>query len=210
MKYILSAFIGFCICLLLTGFFIAQYRPQVGEPVKVIENPAGDRPAIKIKSQGKLSGSILLDSQAKNQLDNPAECNNTPGQNDPLKTPVLTLYDGDKLTVPVSGEVKTEYYNSGKQIGAGTHRIDGETILTASAGSLQTETIFNNFYRITVEVPDPPPKLNRIGVYTVPVLGWSLGGYYQHDWRLTKSISIFGRVEIGSEIRPIIGAKYEF
>ncbi len=203
-------FIGFCIGLLIAGFFIAQYWPRAGEPVKVIENPAGNQPAIKIESQGKLFGSISISNQGQNQPNNPYKGKSITGQNDPLKTPVLTLFDNDKLTVPVSGEIKTEYYNSGKQIGTGTHRIDGETILTASANELQAETIFNNSYRISVEVPDPPPKANWIGVYTILIPERSLGGYYQRNFQLIGNTGGLIRVEIGKEIRIVAGMEYQF
>lgn len=197
---------------LVTAFLFVRFRPQSipGDPVAVSENPVSNQSSVKIESQGKLFGSISFGNNDENKPNNPAEGDNTPGQNNPLKTPNLTLYDGDKISIPVSGEIKTEYYNSGKQIGAGTHRIDGETILTVGANELQAETIFDNSYRIAVEVPDPPPKLNRIGVYTTLAPGWILGGYYQRNFQLTKNLLLFGRIESDTKTRLCTGLEYQF
>lgn len=164
MKYILSAFIGFCVCLLLTGFFITQFWPRatLGEPIKVIENPVGDQPGdhpatVSAQGVGNLSGSVSLPQNQQNH-----------GQNESDKTPGLVLREGEKLPIPVHGEIKTMYFNSrtGEQIGSGVHQISGETTLTVGANSIQIETIFKNEYRLTVEVPEyrPPPVYYSLGV----------------------------------------------
>lgn len=199
----------------MAGFFITRYwpRPDPGEPQKVTEHPAASPGPGQINSQGSghLSGTVSLSQNTPKNPEETISNNDFPDKMRAKKQPSWTFYDADKITVPVQGEIRAKYYNQGRQIGEGSHDIIGTTEIKFTGSGLMAETTFKNDFNFSVEVSQPPPKTNHIGLYIVTDLtGIRPGGYYQHDWQLFGNIEQFTRLEADKEIRLSAGLEFQF
>jgi hypothetical protein len=173
--------------------------------VAVTESPKKSQPAIIVQGSGRLSGTVDLQQNMQQTSEKTfLEGNNIPATSGGKNNPFWVLRDGDKISIPVQGELQSIYLNSrtGQAIGQGSHQVTGETVLTLAGDQLQSEIIFDNNFSIAVEVPQSPVSLDCIGASAGYMAGRFIGQvYYQHDFLVSDKSILGRRVQIAVPVR---------
>jgi len=145
--------LGVAVTFLVTAYFYYLHprAPQI--ITKIIEVPADQKPDLKIKSRGKLTGRLPV-----TPLPSPGSV--VRDENQPPETPfeegaILALKTGTYKTELI-GVVKTEYFNSdGARIGEGEHPATAELTTIVLPEGLVYELDYPDSLSIQIESKPP-------------------------------------------------------
>jgi hypothetical protein len=168
-----------------------QPKPNITVNPTVKQEKKADL-SVSVKQSGKASGSIPYTPQIA-QI-NPEQTFEGTNSSEPDK-PSEVKFEPFKATVPISGEIESIFTDKkGNELGRGMSPLTGESIVSVDGETVKVDTTFTDELRFAVDIPEPPKKLNEVGM----LYDGDLWAYYRRD---LLQVDIF-KVEVA----PWIGA----
>ena len=221
MKKYLNIILAVLIVILIgtvAAFFMPKTKlPASAKVAKITESPTKQQVKtsslnVNVSGQGHLFGvaPIPRPTERPDQSGRSKQLLNV--TSGPVPIPVTTpgAAEVTKVLIPLTGDLYAKYIDAktGQQIGAGSHKITGETTVTIYGDSIQADTIFTNDFTFAVNVTRPPDKRwaagAMIGIDDHARVVREFYGQYDFGFIKTKrlDLSVPVRIEVDNRDGP--------